>query len=169
MTDKELDEFIEGILREINVTGNIDGGAGPPRTPGAFTKKTGKEDKDLTGYFGGAENDGQILGYTKARKEDRIHFEGIHGRVMKELLLGEGAYHDYRNDSSLTPKQKMGTAIKNIRDGIREARKVVRMNARLKKEVGIKSVDYWKRSHTALNKTQEDMLKLATELRELGE
>ena len=41
-------EIIEQELQEASVTGNIDGGEGPPKTPYAFKKKKKKKDESMS-------------------------------------------------------------------------------------------------------------------------
>ena len=41
-------------------------------------------------------------------------------------MLGEGRYHDWRNDESLTPKQKIGRSMREIRDALNELDKTVK-------------------------------------------
>ena len=50
-------ELIMKELKEASITGNIDGGAGPPKTPHAFKKKKKKDDKE-SGYQEGHQNPG---------------------------------------------------------------------------------------------------------------
>ena len=61
--------------------------------------------------------------------------EGI-GKLIQTLkrkqMLGEGRYHEYRNDESLTPKQKIGRSMREIRDALNELDKTVKMNLKLK-------------------------------------
>lgn len=58
-TDNFWDYF---DMNEANVTGNLDGGAGPPRTPYAF-RKAGDDEKD----------EPKSYGYTKAKKNKLIY------------------------------------------------------------------------------------------------
>jgi len=57
MRKVELQELIEDIIDEMTATGAIDGGAGPPKTPYAFSggkkkdkKKKKKNSENSTGY-----------------------------------------------------------------------------------------------------------------------
>ena len=57
MRKSELQKLIEDTIDEMNVTGAIDGGAGPPKTPYAFSggkkkdkKKKKKNSENSTGY-----------------------------------------------------------------------------------------------------------------------
>ena len=76
--------------------------------------------------------------------------------------LGEGRYHDWRNDESLTPKQKIGKSMREIRDALNELDKTVKMNLKLKTELKMKSEDYWKNTHKALTKISERLVRLAS-------
>ena len=93
--------------------------------------------------------------------------EGI-GKLIQTLkrkqMLGEGRYHDWRNDESLTPKQKIGRSMREIRDALNELDKTVKMNLKLKTELKIKSEDYWKNTHKALTKISERLVKMANKV-----
>ena len=78
--------------------------------------------------------------------------------------LGEGRYHDWRNDESLTPKQKIGKSMREIRDALNELDKTVKMNLKLKTELKMKSEDYWKNTHKALTKISERLVKMANKI-----
>jgi len=78
--------------------------------------------------------------------------------------LNEGRYHDWRNDESLTPKQKIGKSMREIRDALNELDKTVKMNLKLKTELKMKSEDYWKNTHKALTKISERLVKMANKI-----
>tara|TARA_B100000029_G_scaffold340898_1_gene333159 strand:+ start:1219 stop:1887 length:669 start_codon:yes stop_codon:yes gene_type:complete len=78
--------------------------------------------------------------------------------------LGEGRYHDWRNDESMTPKQKIGRSMREIRDALNELDKTVKMNLKLKTELKMKSEDYWKNTHKALTKISERLVKMANKV-----
>ena len=75
--------------------------------------------------------------------------------------VSEGKYHDYRNDETLSPKQKIGRSMREIRDSLNNLDKLVKMNVRLKNELNVDSRSYWKNTHKALNKISERLVKLA--------
>mgnify|MGYP003644523236 FL=1 len=79
----------------------------------------------------------------------------------------EGKYHDYRNDESLTAKQKIGYSMREVRDKLNELDKLVKMNVRLKNEVGVNSTSYWKNTHNAMKKISERLVKLANKVGQL--
>ena len=78
--------------------------------------------------------------------------------------LGEGRYHDWRNDESMTPKQKIGRSMREIRDALNELDKTVKMNLKLKTELKMDSRDYWKNTHKALTKISERLVKMANKV-----
>jgi hypothetical protein len=86
------------------------------------------------------------------------------GRLRTKQMLGEGRYHDWRNDESLTPKQKIGKSMREIRDALNELDKTVKMNLKLKTELKMKSEDYWKNTHKALTKISERLVKMANKV-----
>ena len=86
----------------------------------------------------------------------------IKGKNLKELK--EGRYHEYRNDESMTPKQKIGRSMREIRDALNELDKTVKMNLKLKTELNMKSEDYWKNTHKALTKISERLVKMANKV-----
>ena len=81
--------------------------------------------------------------------------------------IKEGKYHDYRNDESMTPKQKIGRSMRDVRNSLSELSKVIDMNVRLKKELKVNSQSYWKNTHKALHKISERLVKLANKVGQL--
>ena len=88
----------------------------------------------------------------------------IQNKQMMGEGLNEGRYHDWRNDESLTPKQKIGRSMREIRDALNELDKTVKMNLKLKTELKMKSEDYWKNTHKALTKISERLVKMANKV-----
>jgi len=81
--------------------------------------------------------------------------------------INEGKYHDYRNDESMTPKQKIGRSMREVRDGLNSLEGLVKMNVKLKNELNVNSQSYWKNTHKALNKISERLVKLANKVGQL--
>jgi len=90
-------------------------------------------------------------------------FSGL-ANMLKNKSLNEGRYHEYRNDESLTPKQKIGRSMREIRDALNELDRTVKMNLKLKTELNMKSEDYWKNTHKALTKISERLVKMANKV-----
>jgi len=84
--------------------------------------------------------------------------------IKRGKKLREGRYHDWRNDESMTPKQKIGISVREVRDALNELDKRIKMNLRLKTELSVDSRSYWKNTHKALNKISERLVKLATKV-----
>ena len=135
-----IKEIIKQELDEASVTGNIDGGEGPPKTPYAFQGKR-KKDKE---------------------KENKI---ATNSTGYKKI--SEGKYHDYRNDVTLTAKQKIGRSMREVRDSLNGLERLVKMNVRLKNELNVDSRSYWKNTHKALHKISERLVKLANKVGQL--
>jgi len=135
-----IKELIKQELKEVSVTGGIDGGEGPPKTPYAFGKNRKKDKK----------------------KEDEVSTNSTGYKKVNE-----GKYHDYRNDDTMTPKQKIGRSMREVRDGLNHLEKLVKMNVRLKNELKVNSDSYWKNTHKALHKISERLVKLANKVGQL--
>ena len=90
----------------------------------------------------------------------------LHQTLKGHLVFGinEGRYHDWRNDESMTPKQKIGISVREVRDALNELDKRIKMNLRLKTELNVDSRSYWKNTHKALNKISERLVKLANKV-----
>ena len=191
-------------IGEASMTGNLDGGEGPPQTPYAFqSKKKRAQDKkkeddistNSTGFtkvnevtkqevnalrnllkgIGNLKKDfskATYIGDKELRKKDyNKHYETLlkAEKAMVQLMqffktkqmLGEGRYHNWRNDESLTPKQKIGRSIREVRNSLNELNKTINMNLKLKNELQVDSRDYWKTTHKALSNISEKLVKLA--------
>jgi len=251
-------ELIKKEVEEASVTGNLDGGEGPPQTPYAFYKKPkSKKDKEKEkaittdgGYMkvkeakfhvktemgsiivdasgkgeammkvakalkGGRKGIVSVnrVGASKAKQVDKKlenvdemiklfqntaikkaigiakkmkgnmtgavkkiekinrglsdHFQVKAALKKANESINEGKYHDYRNDESLTPKQKIGYSMREVRDKLTELDKIVKMNVRFKNEVGVDSTSYWKNTHNAMKKISERLVKLANKVGQL--
>ena len=178
-------ELIKKELDEASVTGNLDGGAGPPKTPFAFKKK--KKDESISevkfhvktemgSVLVDASGKGEaMMKVAKALKGGRkgiisVNRVGVSQakQVDKKIeSVTEGKYHDYRNDESLPAKQKIGMSMREVRDKLNELDKLVKMNVRFKNEVGVDSTSYWKNTHNAMKKISERLVKLANKVGQL--
>ena len=202
-------QLIKREMEEASVTGNLDGGAGPPRMPYIFqTKPKSKKDKDKEdaittagGYMkvkearfavkfklkpGGVDQMATIIvdatskGEAKMRvakslkagQKDIVDVTRVQSGAAKQIdkrleNVNEGQYHNYRNDDSMTPKQKIGFSMREVRDKLNELDKLVKINVRLKNELNVDSKTYWKRTHVAMKKISERLVKLANKVGQL--
>jgi len=194
-------------IGEASMTGNLDGGEGPPKTPYAFqSKKKRKQDKDKedsiattsTGFkkVNEAVDEGDFISAMQSIQagldeaeygfNDLARLRGMSSsekRIVKTLFsrfkvlmkgvekarrvitnesINEGRYHDWRNDESLTPKQKIGRSIREVKNSLNELDKTIKMNQRLKSELKVDSKDYWKTTHKALSSISERLVRLAS-------
>tara|TARA_Y100000361_G_scaffold15283_1_gene12058 strand:- start:2379 stop:3002 length:624 start_codon:yes stop_codon:yes gene_type:complete len=85
----------------------------------------------------------------------------------KTESVNEGRYHDWRNDESLTPRQKIGRSIREVKNSLNQLSKMIDFNVRLKNELSVDSGSYWKTTHKALNNISERLVKLANKVGKL--
>tara|TARA_B110001454_G_scaffold147426_1_gene136861 strand:+ start:287 stop:715 length:429 start_codon:yes stop_codon:yes gene_type:complete len=123
--------------------------------------------------LGEATTSGDIAGY-----ETPNAFTGGPGKGKKKKreistnstgynVVKEGKYHNYRNDDTLSSKQKIGHSMREVRDSLHHLEGLVKMNVRLKNELNVDSRSYWKNTHKALNKISERLVKLANKVGQL--
>ena len=105
--------------------------------------------------------------FSGGRKKDKKKKKKIATNSTGYSKVNEGRYHQYRNDDTLSPKQKIGRSMREIRDSLNNLDKLVKMNVRLKNELNVDSRSYWKNTHKALNKISERLVKLANKVGQL--
>ena len=136
---------------------------------GSIVLKNPLSKKDIDDVMKQLKRIGSSLGF----KFEKITFNPdrnepfIEFRVKPEQFnesVNEGRYHDWRNDESMTPKQKVGRSMREIRDALNELDKTVKMNLKLKTELNMNSKDYWKNTHKALTKISERLVKMANKI-----
>ena len=102
---KEIEDKFDEI-EEANVTGNLDGGAGPPKTPYAFSKSKDEDDLD--------DDHIEVLGYKKS-KEKKTNTKKLESLERKlENKINEISYKEYKKDDSRKQHQKINDSIKQI-------------------------------------------------------
>ena len=150
----KLREFIRKLIQKELAEASSTATAGNIhyKTPYAFKKNKKGKKKKKAGYGGGS-------------YQPTIGTDNFLAKDPK--LRNEGKYHDFRNDDSLTTKQKIGMAMRETRDSLKNLEKIVDMNLRLKNELNVDSRDYWKNTHKALRKISERLVKLAGKVGQL--
>ena len=111
-----------------------------------------------------------IGGVIKHQKKNPSSFKNHIKKMVKKGLhesINEGRYHQWRNDESITPKQKIGKSIREVRDSLNGLSKTIDMSVKLKNELKVDSSDYWKTTHKALGKISERLVKLANKVGKL--
>lgn len=150
---KLVRELVRQELDEANSTASVGGSYNTPHAFGGSNKK-GKG-KGKAGYTGGHDDPTDGTG----------HFIADDPKLRKtESVVNEGRYHAWRNDESLTSKQKIGMAMRETRDSLAELERVVGYNVKLKNELNVDSRDYWKNTHKALSKISERLVKLSNKI-----
>ena len=150
---KLVRELIKQELDEANSTASVGGSYNTPHAFGGSNKK-GKG-KGKAGYTGGHDDPTDGTG----------HFIADDPKLRKtESVVNEGRYHAWRNDETLSPKQKIGMAMRETRDSLAELERVVGYNVKLKNELNVDSRDYWKNTHKALSKISERLVKLSNKI-----
>lgn len=156
---KEIENKFDEI-EESNVTGNMDGGAGPIKTPNAFVKD-GDEDKLDNDHI-------EVLGYKKSKKSNMntTKMESLERKLEKKI--NEISYKEYKSDDSRHDYQKVNDSIKKINRMMFEMERIINQSAKLKNEAGVHNGQYWKSTQNRFGKISERMLKVARTLKELS-
>jgi hypothetical protein len=160
---KELDErlkFIESIdddIEEANVTGNLDGGAGPVKTPHAFSTKSEPSGSHI-----------EVFDF-KSAKKTKNNFEAINKFEKKiEEKINELTYRQYKKDDTASPSKKVNIAIKDINRKLYELEILVNQNYKLKSEMGVDGKSYWKSTRERFSRISERMMKISNKLRDIS-
>jgi hypothetical protein len=157
----ELEESQEE-LDEMSVTGNLDGGEGPPKTPFAFGKGR-KKDKNKTKDV--ATNS---TGMTLVKEKPKRTFKGTMGESVYKQVMSEINYREYKKDDSMSAKQKVNTSIKEVNRKLYEIERIIHQNNKLKTEMGVTSENYWKSTRAKFSKISERMVRVGHAMRKLG-
>ena len=143
--DKCVCNAEDEAVEEQNVTGALDGGAGPPKTPYAFSKKPNKKTAEQLGY--------------------KLVQEAMDAKYEK---LIEG-YRDYVKTGNKKPSRHINDSIKEIAKKLQEIEMVVGHTTRYKNESGVASSTYGPSASKALAKIAERLTKISERVRALGE
>jgi len=156
-TQEALEKFGEE-LDEMNVTGNLDGGEGPVKTPHAFSKS--KDDKDL-------DNDHiEVLGYKRVKEKPHKVFVSEFKKMAGSLH--EINYNEYKKDESATSKQKVNRAIKEVNSRLFQLERFFKQNRRLKEEDALDRSHYWKSTAQKICKIHERIGNITKLLEDFG-
>jgi hypothetical protein len=127
-------------LEEATTTSNVDG----YNTPNAFKKSDGTDEDDTT-------EDSFI---------DKINQSTGYKRVDENRWL------ELKREES-TPTQKIGKGISNIKSQLSEIETFLNWYSKIKKESGLNSNQYWKRTQRNLFKIRERLNNIATTITKL--
>lgn len=127
-------------LEEATTTSSVDG----YNTPNAFKKSDGTDEEDTT-------QDSFV---------DKINQSTGYKRVNENRWL------DLKREES-TPTQKLGKGISNIKKQLSEIETFLNWYSKIKKESGLSSDQYWKRTQRNLFKIRERLNNIATTITKL--
>ena len=88
-------------------------------------------------------------------------------KKIENVQEGKSKYHTWKEDKTLTPKQKIGRAIREVRSSLSALSKTIDRSVKLKNEMEVNSSDYWKTTHKALTKISERLVKMANKVGKL--
>ena len=157
----ELEESQEE-LDEMSVTGNLDGGEGPPKTPFAFGKGRNmdkKKTKDIST---------NSTGFSIVKEKPKKVFKGSMGESIYKKVMSEINYREYKKDETMSAKQKVNNSIKEVNRKLYEIERIIHQNNKLKTEMGITSENYWKSTRAKFGKISERMVRVGHAMRKLG-
>jgi hypothetical protein len=83
-------------------------------------------------------------------------------------LLNEITYKEYKNDTSISSKQKLNIAIKECNRALFEIERYLKQNKKLREEEGLALGDYWKSTGRKLVKMSERLRFLQKEIKKFG-
>ena len=147
-------------IEETNVTGALDGGDGPINTPNAFSKSQDEDSLD---------NDHiEVLGYKKidAKKKKYFTKESLFKKIANQI--NEISYAEYKQDSSLTSKQKVNSSIKEINSRLFQLERFFKQNKKLKEEDALDRTHYWKSTAHKICKIHERLGNITKLLEDFG-
>tara|TARA_R100001509_G_scaffold159875_1_gene126843 strand:- start:258 stop:908 length:651 start_codon:yes stop_codon:yes gene_type:complete len=140
-----------------------------------FAVKIKKDDTTIQTIVG-ASSKGQaktkVGRMLKGGMKDIISVSRIQPAFSKQMdkkieNVNEGRYHDWRNDETLSPKQKIGRSMREVKNSLNTLSKQIDFNVRLKNELNVDTKSYWKTTHKALNQISERLVKLANKVGKL--
>jgi len=145
------------ITEDENTTSNLDGGAGQPQTPYAFSKEV--EEPDDAAYSEPVEETDLFY-----KKIEDIYYK-INNRVES---LNEARYDDYVSDDTQTQRQKINNHVLEINRKLREVEQMITHASRLKSESGSDQGIFWKKTVGSFIKIRERLNRLSSKIVEMG-
>jgi C4-type Zn-finger protein len=100
----------------------------------------------------------------KADEEDELD-ESVFKSMSKQMYLAEAKYCDYKQDESLSQRQKVNRSIKEVNGKLFRIERIIDQNIKLKTESGIDESKYWESTKINLMKIEGKMKRLAEKLR----
>ena len=145
--ENNLKKYIEELIAEIEndeldiEEATTSGDVAGYNTPNAF-KRTNGDDEDAEPDDSHTKKINKSTGYKK---------------------VNENRWHELRKDES-SPKAKIGRGISNVNKQLSEIEKFVGWYGKIKKEGGLDSDQYWKRTQKTLSTIRERLNSIATSI-----
>jgi len=103
-----------------------------------------------------------VLGMTLVKDPDMKKSESKLAQVIN--VINETFYF---KDDNLTAEQKIGLAMRQVRNHLTEVERVITKSIKLKQESGVSADDYGKRTYTSLKKINEKVIRLMIALNDI--
>jgi hypothetical protein len=127
--------------------------------------KSEEEMKEISVTGGGEAFDTPLAFKKKKKKKDDDVNESKFMKIAKQSFLSEASYNDYKRDTTLSSKQKVNKAIKEINSKLFMIERLVSQNVKLKTEDGVDATKYWKSTRSNLYKISEKMIRISEKIR----
>jgi len=95
------------------------------------------------------------------------YFGDIAEDLVKSDMINEGLDSYYFKDENLTSEQKLGLAMRQVRNSLQEVEKVVTRTIKMKNEENVDSSKVGKRTYSALKRINEKVIRLMIALQDL--
>lgn len=173
-TENAIALFPEQWRELLGITeDNVTGGGEVVNTPFAFTK-TGKPGERKSKHHNPYKLEMNTPNTTPQSTRVKALVEQVVAKLkverpdIIEQLLKEISYQEFAKDDTMSPKQKISSAVLEIKKNMRVIEQTVVHAQKLKLESGVSAEEYWKPSRAAFAKISERMNRVARSLRELG-
>lgn len=111
-----------------------------------------KKEVTVTGDVAGYDTPSAFAGPSKSERD------AFHKRMAKSAgnwTLTENRLHKLRLDQTMTPNQKIGLGVREIRRKVDEIEKFLEWYGRIKKENSMKGENFWKRTNRHIYRMRE--------------
>lgn len=88
--------------------------------------------------------------------------------IKIKTMLNEVRYKDFKEDSSLSTKQKINTSISEINKKLREVEVMIGHASKLKGETNSDQSIFWRSTTSKFQRIGERLLKVANKIREIN-
>jgi len=89
-------------------------------------------------------------------------------KIIKEELVNELTYHQFKTDDSSPNYRKINTSINEMNSLMFKIERIAGQAARLKTEDGISNDRLWKSTRGKITRIAERLLKVAKKVRDIG-